>query len=146
MKRREFIWVGTIAALGVSVGGYVFFSSFERLVRKIIFKDTQGLSVSSEEITKFLLDTRKTHTLEMFSFSKKELIKWSYYLDNPLIHMPYEAKYNVYRSQIVGLFLLSTDFFQNKMDPKRPIHYVKIYNPYFTPCSNPFSNLYYPES
>lgn len=137
-----------MSVFGIAACSYVFFSDFEELIRKIIIEDTKSLRVDPGEIDKFLSATRKSHTWDSFSFSssfsKKEFIKWSYYLSNPLIRIPYETKYRIYRSQIVGLFLLSTNFFANKMDPKKPVRFGIIYNPYFTPCANPFSNLHYP--
>jgi len=43
--------------------------------------------------------------------------------------------------QMVSTFLLSSDFFQNHMDEKRPIRYVGLYDPYRRPCAHPFSSL-----
>ena len=42
------------------------------------------------------------------------------------------------------LYLLSTDFFQNRMDESKEVKYLGWYNPHKTPCANPFSALYYP--
>jgi hypothetical protein len=35
-------------------------------------------------------------------------------------------------------FLLSTDYYRNGADPKKPVHYVAFFDPYVTPCWNPF--------
>lgn len=45
---------------------------------------------------------------------------------------------------LVKKYLLSTDFFLNKMDESKTIKYIGFYNPYQSPCSNPFSHIYYP--
>jgi hypothetical protein len=45
---------------------------------------------------------------------------------------------------IANKYLLSTDFFLNKMDGKQQVKYLGFYNPYRTPCSNPFSHIYHP--
>ena len=45
--------------------------------------------------------------------------------------------------QLVTAYLLSSDFFQNKMDEKRTIKYVGLYDPYSRPCSHPFSHIHY---
>ncbi|MBW2293445.1 MAG: hypothetical protein JRG89_02590 [Deltaproteobacteria bacterium] len=37
-------------------------------------------------------------------------------------------------------FLASTDFFQNGADEARPLRYVAFYDPYVTPCYNPFAS------
>lgn len=47
-------------------------------------------------------------------------------------------------NDMVQDYLLSTDFFRNRMDEQKPLKYLGLYNPYKTPCANPFSNLYYP--
>jgi hypothetical protein len=36
-------------------------------------------------------------------------------------------------------FLASTDFFQNGADESRRLRYVRFYDPYLSPCYNPFS-------
>jgi hypothetical protein len=38
-------------------------------------------------------------------------------------------------------FLLSTDFFQNGSDEKKPLKFVALYDPYVTPCYNPLSSI-----
>jgi hypothetical protein len=146
MRRRNFIWLLATGAAGVAAGGYIFFENFEVLVRKVIIKDTSSLNISIEEIDKYLLASRKNKSLVSgLPFSNQQLLKWHYHLDNPLFSLPYTTKYKIDRSRIVGDFLLSTDFFINKMDPKKPVKYVNVYDPYQKPCSNPFSNLFYPD-
>ncbi|WP_152267915.1 hypothetical protein [Agriterribacter humi] len=147
MKRRNFIWLLTTGAAGVAAGGYIFFENFEVLVRKIIIKDTSSLSISTEEIDKYLLASRENKSLvNALPFSNQQLLKWHYHFDNPLFSLPYNTKYEIDRSRIVGNFLLSTDFFINKMDATTPVKYIGIYDPYQKPCSNPFSNLFYPDA
>ena len=36
-------------------------------------------------------------------------------------------------------FLLSSDYYRNGADPKRPVKYVMFYDPYVSPCWNPFA-------
>jgi hypothetical protein len=47
-------------------------------------------------------------------------------------------------SMITQEYLLSTDFFRNKMDESRIVKYIGFYNPYQMPCTNPFSSTFYP--
>ncbi len=49
-------------------------------------------------------------------------------------------------NQLVSNYLLSTDFFMNKMDEGRVINYVGIYDPYQRPCAHPFSHTQYAEA
>lgn len=39
---------------------------------------------------------------------------------------------------VVSLYLLSTDFFQNGADSNRPVSYLSFYDPYTAVCRNPF--------
>jgi hypothetical protein len=50
-------------------------------------------------------------------------------------------------TELVQKYLLSTDFFLNKMDESKPVKYLGVvYTPYAKPCFNPFSSLYYPQA
>ena len=40
---------------------------------------------------------------------------------------------------VVSLFLLSTDFFQNNADESRAVKYLSFYDPYIVVCRNPFA-------
>lgn len=147
MKRRNFIWLLAAGAGVAAAGGYIFFEKFEALVRKIIIRDTSSLRVSVEEIDKYLAAVKENkHLINSIPFANQQLVKWHYYLDQAWFTLPYYTKSKVDRSKIVGDFLLSTDFFTNKMDPKRQVKFVGIYDPYHKPCANPFSNLFYPNS
>jgi len=121
LKRRGFIRLITVGTVGVAAGGYISFSDFDDLVRHIVTEDTKTLNIDPEVIDRFISDAQSKNMWSGLSFSKKQLIKWSTYLNNPLFSLPYTAKYNRYRSGIVGLFLLSTTFFQDKMNEGKPI-------------------------
>lgn len=45
------------------------------------------------------------------------------------------------RREMRQSFLLSTDFFQNGADERRLVRYVAFYDPYQTPCYNPFARI-----
>lgn len=143
MKRRNFLKVagaGTVLA----ATGFWSIRSFQSGIKTIIVQDTQGLNLKEEEIDKFLADAKKEMFWKQHDFTKKGFILAHTWLGSA--YLPYRVKYSQYRSKIVGTFLLSTDYFSNKMDPEKTIQYVAFYNPYKRPCSSPFSNLYYPQS
>jgi len=60
----------------------------------------------------------------------------------------YLLRTDAQQSQLVHsistLYLLSTDFFQHRMDESRLVQYQGIYDVYKTPCAHPFSASYYP--
>jgi hypothetical protein len=145
ISRRVFISLGLLGSTGAIFGGFVFFESFENLARKIILKDTSSLSIDPGEYEKFFKDVAKTKKWDsVFPHQNQQLLKWHYYLDNLIFTLPYRTSYKNNRSRLVGTFLLSTDFFTHKMDEKRPIRYNVLFDPYLYPCSNPFSNNFYP--
>lgn len=146
MNRRNFIGLATLSTLGVAAGGFIFLEKFETLARKIIIKDAMSLNIDVKVVDEFFAEANKYQTWKrLFPFANQQLLKWHYYLDNKLFVLPYNTNYRLERNKIVGLFLLSTDFFVNKMDVTKPIAYRSLYDPYRSPCSNPFSNLFYPD-
>ena len=57
----------------------------------------------------------------------------------------YRAAYNApnlldtaSRTHLEHCFLMSTDFFQHGGDERRELRFVALYDPYVTPCYNPF--------
>jgi hypothetical protein len=149
MRRRKFIGLAALVAAGAAAGGgYIYHERFEALARKILLRDTATLKIDPAEFDKFFKDVEKHKKWDVLfpTASHKQLLKWHYYVDNPLFSLPYAPSYHTNRSKITGLFLLSTDFFINKMDPSKPVKYNTLFDPYLYPCSNPFSNLYYPDS
>ena len=146
MKRRNFIGLVTLGTAGVLTGSYIFLENFEKFARKIIVKDTASLKVDPVEIDKFMAAAAKKNVWnELFPFHHKQLLKWHYYINNGMFTLPYRANYNDYRNKIVMTFLLSTNFFMNKMDESKEVHFTDLYDPYQILCSNPFSNIFYVE-
>ena len=146
MQRRKFIGLTALAGAGLAAGaGFVYFENFQALARKIIMEDTATLKIAPAEYDKFFIDVEKHRKWDaLFPPPHRQLLKWHYYIDNQLFRLPYATSYKTNRSKLVGTFLLSTDFFLNRMDVSKPIRYNVLFDPYFYPCSNPFSNLYYP--
>lgn len=139
MKRRNFIKI----LLGISLLVFLrslFFLDFDYVVKKIIAKATQKLKLDDRHIDLFIKEANAENYWNQFSFVKKVFITIHYILENRFIRMPYAAKYVQYKDQIIGQFLLSTDFFFNKMDVNREINYHTFYNPYKAPCGVPFAN------
>lgn len=144
ISRRKFIFISLLTLIAVIVATISFFS-FDTVVKKMLSKDLSHLKISEESFDKFVADANKEKHWQkkFFDWTKKQLVRFSFMIDSILPSFPYKYKYVQYRSEIVGDFLLSTDFFMNKMDTKRTVNYIGLYNPYLRPCSNPFSNLYY---
>ncbi len=146
MHRRKFFKLGFLSLGAVAAGGgaYVFFEKFEELAKKIILADTAGLGIDRDVYDQFFIDIEKKRKWDSIFFSHhKQILKWHYYINNPLFTLPYKTSYEVNRSKLVGTFLLSTNFFYEKMNPQVKIKYIGLHDPYERSCANPFSNIYY---
>lgn len=142
MQRRKFVWMtaGGIALSFISLSGLFASRSFKKVVYNILVEDLKGLQVSEASIKQYLEDAEAEYYWG-FTNGKKQFVKAHYNIPLPL---PYSVKYKHFRTIIVGTFLLSTDFFINKMDVTKQINYLAYYNPYKRACYNPFSSMYYP--
>lgn len=53
----------------------------------------------------------------------------------------FQEKLSYYETQLVTLFLMSSDFFQNGEDDSKPVRYRALADPYVSACSNPIAVL-----
>lgn len=146
ISRRKFLWIMLLTIIAVVIGTVALFD-FNTVVIKMLKKDLSHLKIDEASFETFVKEAeQKGHwQSKFFDWKKKQLVRFSFMVDSILPTFPYKYKYMQYRSDIVGDFLLSTDFFINKMDASKTVNYIGLYNPYLRPCSNPFSNLYYPQ-
>lgn len=94
------------------------------------------LNIDRKGVELFVSDFFKVYN---YSFTNKLKFKYYYLLDIK------SDKSNLV-ADLANRYLLSTDFFRNKMDENAEVKYLGLYNPYKIPCSNPFSHLYYPST
>lgn len=143
MTRRKFFGILSLGIIGIFIGiGSIVFRDFENTVRKILIEDVGHLNIKISDIDKYIADAKKKNTWNKYDFVKTQFIRTHFLISN-YIELAYYEKYIQYRSEIVGHFLLSTNFFINKMDETASINYTSVYDPYETPCANPFSYSYY---
>lgn len=146
MERRNFLKILGAGSLLAGIG-YLGFNSFRTSIKDILLTDTEGMAISEEVMDRFIADAEKEHFWQQFDLTKKGFIIGHTWLANSWLgseYLPYKMKYEQYRSRITGTFLLSTDYFTNKMQEGKPVEYVSFYNPYKRACASPFSNFYYP--
>ncbi len=146
MHQRNF--VKTVAGVGagtLAVGtGYVVSASFYDVVDRMIRQELAYLPVSDGVYRAFMQDVRQQRAINHLGAEKEWFIRMHFMLGKAGASLlPYRYKYEQYRSQIVGTFLLSTDFFYSGMDENKTLSYRSLYHPYRNACSNPFSSLYY---
>jgi len=144
MNRRKFIGVSIFSVVAATVASIFIFNNFETVALKILKKDLATLDIDEKAFQKFIDDARAGNYWKRILFDKqKQTFVFAFHF-LPKIGLPYQFKYYQLRGKIVGDFLMATDFFVNKMDEKRRINYVGLYDPYLRPCQNPFSNFVYP--
>lgn len=132
MKRRKFI---TIAAIGGVVSGLASLKfithPFESVAKGIIKSELNYLKLDEDGLDRFVADYSRlkdrNYKLTMKGYS--------------LFGINSSRSGKVH--QLVSAYLLSSDFFQNKMDETRTIKYIGLYDPYSRPCSHPFSHVHY---
>lgn len=146
MKRRTFIKAG-IGTVGATVTGGAAFTGFSladfnMTLKSIIVEDIAGLKIKEDAVDTFLEEAGKEAYWGRFSTSKRIFLIIQHSL-HPTIKLPFYKKYLLARDQITGQFLLSTDFFFSSQNGDREVNYRGFYNPYKSPCQNPFSDVFH---
>lgn len=144
MTRRKFLTIAV--ALGITfIGGMFILIPFEKVVTGILKDQLSYLKLHPSALDSFANDVNKTnyYTNKSFGWTKQIFIRVFRLIENPWIDWPGKSKYDQYVTFFVSDFLLSTDFFYNKMNERETVNYTVLYEPYKRPCSNPFSNLFY---
>jgi hypothetical protein len=115
-------------------GGWYAATSVRVAAAGIITREFSYLKLDPKGVARFVDDYLKD---PMSGYTHKEL-KASYALQTVASHSTMVA--NMTRK-----YLLSSDYFINKMDEHKTVQYLGYYNPYRSPCANPFSSLHYPD-
>lgn len=102
----------------------------------IIKNELHYLKLDEPGIAQFVDDYYRNHYINN-NFKAQLKLRSYYYL-----HVKPEKSFMV--QELVENYLLSTDFFVNKMDESREVNYISLYTPYLRPCAHPFSAMHYP--
>ncbi len=145
MTRRRFI-IGLFALIATVIGTTILVIPFNKVVSKILHKNLAFLNLEPTAVDNFVKDiiATKYYDRKSFGWKKQLFVRIFHFFDNPWVPLPGKKRYEQYCGFFVSDFLLSTDFFLNKMDEKKQVNYLALYEPYKRPCANPFSNLFYP--
>ena len=146
-SRRKFL---KIAAAGVVLTGAGYSlvkltASFEDAIIIVLRNDLSGLNIKDTTISAF---AKMAAQQNPWQYGSREQRLISMYGGIPISYLPlpYKKQFLTYKHEITTRFLLSSDFFINKMDETKEITFSgKLWAPYTMPCMNPFSNLFYPE-
>jgi len=133
MKRRNVLKIIAGLAGGAVIipsGLYVLSPGLKKYAEQKIHKELSYLNLDSSGVTKFVNDYFAAPP------TYKDNIKWKvyYYLNTSV----YESD-NLF--EMVRAYLLASDFFLNKMDVSKPVHYLGLFDAYKSPVPNPFSYI-----
>lgn len=137
LKRRkflEFIGIGgALVLLPISI--FVAVKSLEDIAIDLITQEFHYLKLDPEGVRKYAQDYLQKDKPGIASN-----IKWrSYYVLNFNANDSDNIKF------LVTYYLLSSDFFMNKMDESKTVRYMGINHQYTAPCSSHFSFLLFPD-
>lgn len=135
MNRRKFLTLTGLSAAAIAIPVVGFSTkSLHSAVSSIIYREYNYLKLNPEGVDlyvqEYLNNNKGGHTYHM------KIMAFDLF--------NVEQENSTIVSHIVQNYLLSTDFFLNKMDETKVVHYIGAYDPYNTPCANPFSSLHYP--
>lgn len=136
MKRRNFLKLSGLGlAAFIALPGLAYVSTeFKTGAAGILLREFHYLNLDKKGVDEFVEDFFKKYKFDLTYHMKIR----SYYL------LGVQSDKSNLISDLANKFLLSTDFFRNRMDENAEVKYIGLYNPYKMPCSNPFSNIYYP--
>ncbi|HSJ68214.1 MAG TPA: hypothetical protein VK921_11085 [Anditalea sp.] len=135
MNRRKFISITGIgaAALALPAAG-IFAKTLHETVTDIIYREFNYLNLDKEGVDLYVhayLEKNKKDLSYEMKLKAFDLFRIS-------------SEKSTILTQMTQDYILSTDFFINKMDESKTVHFIGAYDAYNTPCANPFSSLYYP--
>ncbi|PWS29208.1 hypothetical protein DHW03_05130 [Pedobacter yonginense] len=137
MDRRKFLILTGVAIGGVAIPSSVFFvsNSVKKYAVLFIERELDYLILEPGSVVKYV-DEYFTQTNNLL-----ERVKWKamYYL-----HVGWQKSDQIL--ELIKYYLLSSDFFINKMDESKMVKYLGLYSPYKSPVPNPFAYTLHPPS
>jgi hypothetical protein len=133
MNRRFFLKLAGVGTGLVALPGMGFvYASYGRAAKGLLLNELDYLTLDIKGVEQFV---------QVYAKSKSE----NYQLKvRGLYMLRTSASQSKVVEELVRDYLLSTDFFRNRMDESKPLQYIGLYDPYKTPCANPFSHIQYP--
>ena len=137
MRRRNFLKIAGLSAVAGALPSAAAYSlSLEDALVGVIKNQFSFLRLDEKGVRQFVADYYATEGASKTLLAQAKMKAFC------LLKLDSEQSQTV--RGITTVYLISTDFFQNKMDESRLVKYQGLYNPHKTPCANPFSSLYYP--
>jgi len=135
MNRRKFLVLTGVATGAVIIPASVYFitGSVSEYAVLIIKKQLDYLKLEHGSVEQYVNDYFHNSNNAVMRMKWKSI----YYLN-----ISWERSNTL--MELIKNFLLSTDFFINKMDESKVVKYLGLYSPYKSPVPNPFAYTLYP--
>jgi hypothetical protein len=139
LSRRAFLVLGGAAGAAALGGAYLwYFGNPAKFVVAILQRYVGYLRVDRGSFLVFAEEYVKFKPNYEHAFAEAEIADELLEVTNPYKWFGQGTPFRRLDDNIVSRYLLSTDFFQNGADETRAVRYVAFYDPYVTPCRNPF--------
>lgn len=141
MRRRRFLLLGVGAAAGVAASYGLSKGQWGRptaAIVAILERRVGYLQVDRASFDRFAAEyvlARKRFHREL---SLMSLFALPYRYVTPYAWLKQGHALRRLEANVVSLYLLSTDFFENGANESRPVAYVEFHDPYGIACRNPF--------
>jgi hypothetical protein len=139
LTRRLFI--GATAVILGAGGKWWYGVSPTAYARSLILERLPYLKLAPGALDAFVKDIA---AYEHPSGNQRFATLFGLHLAHGLTHLTggnFRKKLDYYETQLVTLFLMSTDFFPNGEDISKPVQYLALADPYVAACSNPVAVL-----
>lgn len=135
MNRRKFLFLTGVATGAVVIPASVYFvsGSVKKYAVLLIEKELDYLKLEPGSVINYVDDYFQNSNDAVSRLKFKTM----YYLN-----INWEKSNHL--KELIKYYLLSTDFFINKMDESKEVRYLGQYSPYKSPVPNPFAYTLYP--
>jgi len=145
MRRRKFLQLTALGTVVLAVPSAVFATmSLKDAAVGFLINEYDYLSLDKKGVESFVDDFFAFDSYWNTSLKYNMVVKTSYATTLKSKHAARFLKDDDMLKKLAESYLLSSDYFINKMNDSKPVKYVALYNPHLRPCANPFSFIHYP--
>jgi len=147
IHRRRFIQFSMAGIVAAGVGFGYFNATHYGIVRSVVRKRLAPLDIPEEMISRFVIDLEAQLEKYHENVSTATKIRLASIVSPLYEHTELfnsiptvSEEFRKFEENVITRFLMSTDYFHDKdvQAKNKPISYLRYYNPFEIPCSNPF--------
>ena len=141
--RRKFIGlgIGVLASATAITTAYKWYvGDPQSVIIAILSRRLKLLGAENNSFKLFAIDYLEYRKDYRAKLSKMAIVSWPLRFISPYGLLPMGTALRRLEDNVVSMYLLSTDFFQNGAASNMPVQYLSFYDPYVSICRNPFLN------